>query len=161
MWARWTTAVNERHIPYGYILGNHDSEADLNRRDIIALDMKNPNSYSSLSPRGVPGASNYVIPVLSSTSDDVVMNLWFFDSNDYDCLGVKGYGCVDLGAMEWYREYSAQLEKEQGGKRPGVAFMHIPPPEYMYAYDVEIAFGFHLSIIRLSETKQRIYVVLR
>ena len=29
-----------------------------------------------------------------------------------------------------------ELEEKQGGKKPGVAFMHIAPPEYMYAYNV-------------------------
>ena len=38
--------------------------------------------------------------------------------------------------VQWYREKSMELEKEQGGKKPGIAFMHIAPPEYMYIYNV-------------------------
>ena len=33
-------------------------------------------------------------------------------------------------------ETTKELEEKQGGKKPGVAFMHIAPPEYMYAYNV-------------------------
>lgn len=137
MWNRWTEAIYETKTPYGYTLGNHDSEADLNRREIVELDMTNPYSYTSLFPDNMASASTFVIPVYSSTDpNEVVMNLWFFDSGDYDCLGVKGYGCVEFRMVDWYKEESKRLEKSQGGKKPGIAFMHIPPVEYMYAYNV-------------------------
>ena len=137
MWDRWTEVIFDTRIPYGYTRGNHDSEADLKRREIVEVDMKSPYSFTQLAPEDLPGASTFVIPVYSSkNSDEVVMNLWFFDSEDYNCLGVKGYGCVDVPTVAWYREMSETLEEEQGGKKPGVAFMHIPPQEYMYAYDV-------------------------
>ena len=64
------------------------------------------------------------------------MNMWFFDSQQYNCLGVQGFGCVAHEVVDWYYETSRRLEKEQGGKKPGVAFMHIPPQEWMYAWNV-------------------------
>ena len=112
MWHRWTKVIYETKKPYCYTLGNHDSEADLNRQ-------------------------TFVIPVYSSKHPEkVVMNLWFFDSGDYNCLGVNGYGCVEPKMIDWYKRMSRQLEIEQGGKKPAVAFMHIPPVEYLYAYNV-------------------------
>ena len=129
MWNRWTTVIREKKVPYGYTLGNHDSEADLTRREIVTVAADD-----------LEGASTFVIPVYSSkNSHEVVMNLWFFDSNDYNCMGLKGYGCVGLNTIQWYREKSKELEKQQGRKIPGVAFMHIAPPEYMYAYNVGVA----------------------
>ena len=139
-WKHWSSVVTERKIPYGYTLGNHDGEANLSRREIIEMDMENPTSLTSLSSEETGGASNFVIPVYSSKDpSEVVMNLWFFDSNDYNCMGLKGYGCVGLNTIQWYREKSKELEKQQGRKIPGVAFMHIAPPEYMYAYNVGVA----------------------
>jgi hypothetical protein len=137
MWDKWTGPVTEKEIPYGYTLGNHDSEADLTRREIVELDMQNPFSLTEMLPLGKADASTFVIPVYSSKdSNKVVMNLWFFDSNDYNCLGVSGYGCVELNVVNWYRQKSRELEQLQGSKKPGIAFIHIPPPEYMYAYNV-------------------------
>ena len=137
MWKRWTTVINDKKVPYGYTLGNHDSEADLNRRQVVDVDMTNPYSYTEQAEAGLTGASTFVVPVYSSKDPNrVVFNMWFFDSNDYDCLGVTGYGCVGPETVQWYRKKSMELEKEQGGKKPGIAFMHIPPPEYMYIYNV-------------------------
>lgn len=137
MWDRWTEAIYDTKVPYGYTLGNHDSEADLNRREIVELDSKNPYSFTRLPPKGVDGASNFVVPIYSSKDEnEVVMNLWFFDSNRNDCMGVVGWGCVDHSAIDWYRAKSLELEMEQNGRKPGVAFMHIPTPEFVYAYEV-------------------------
>ena len=147
MWDRWTEAILETKVPYGYTLGNHDSEADLNRREIVELDSTSPYSFTRLPPEGVDGASNFVVPVYSSKNpDEVVMNLWFFDSGDYDCLKVKGYGCVDHSAINWYRAKSDELSISQNGRKPGVAFMHIAPQEYMFAYDV----CYHICISSFS-----------
>ena len=41
MWHRWTKVIYETKKPYCYTLGNHDSEADLNRQEIVKLDMTN------------------------------------------------------------------------------------------------------------------------
>lgn len=141
MWKRWTKVIYETKKPYCYTLGNHDSEADLNRQEIVKLDMTNPYSYTQLFPDNMAGASTFVLPVYSSKDPDkVVMNLWFFDSGDYNCMGVKGYGCVEPKMIDWYKRMSQQLEIEQGGKKPAVAFMHIPPVEYLYAYNVFSSF---------------------
>ena len=138
MWDRWTEVIYETKMPYGYTLGNHDGEADLTRREVVEVDMKNPYSFTQMAPEGVDGASNFVIPVYSSKDpEEVVMNLWFFDSNRNDCLNVAGWGCVDHSAVNWYRTKSVELESIQNGRKPGVAFMHIPPPEFIFAYEVE------------------------
>ena len=143
MWKRWTTAINTKKVPYGYTLGNHDSEADLNRRQIVELDMTNPYSYTQMAEEGLTQASTFVVPVYSSKNPKkVVFNVWFFDSGDYNCLNIYGYGCVGPETVQWYREKSKELEKTQGGKKPGIAFMHIAPPEYMYIYNVEFEFKY-------------------
>lgn len=64
------------------------------------------------------------------------MNIWFFDSGDYDCYRVKGYGCIQNDVVQWYRQKSKELAILQGGFKKGVAFFHIPPQEFMYAWNV-------------------------
>ena len=114
MWNRWTTVIRDLKVPYGYTLGNHDSEADLRRREIVSVDMKNPYSLTELAPEELEQASTFVLPVYSSKNpEEVVMNLWFFDSGDYNCMGLKGYGCVGLNTVQWYREKSKELRRSR------------------------------------------------
>lgn len=101
--------------------------------------MTNPYSLSQVCDESIPGGSNYYVPVYSSKDPNTVaMNIWFFDSQHTECLGVAGFGCVAHEAVHWYLETSRRLEKEQGGKKPGVAFMHIPPQEWMFYWNVQI-----------------------
>lgn len=145
-WRHWTLAAREQNVPYAYTLGNHDDEANLSRREIIELDMTNPNSLTSLYYSEMDGASNFVIPVYrDSTSEEVVLNLWFFDSMDYRCYGVDGNGCVSWNVVEWFRKTHSRLVREQGGVKKGLAFMHIPPQEFMYAWDVTVNEKYHLQ----------------
>lgn len=135
--------MRERNTPYAYTLGNHDDEANLSRREIIELDMTNPTSLTSLSLPEEDGASNFVVPVYrSEENDEVALNLWFFDSMDYGCYQMKGNGCVSLNMIRWFRQKRSELQAKQGGVKRGLAFMHIPPQEMMYAWDVgSVGFG--------------------
>ncbi|KAK8793460.1 hypothetical protein WA158_004819 [Blastocystis sp. Blastoise] len=134
-WNAFTSILNETRIPYGYTLGNHDSEADKNRREIMEIDEQNPWSYSQEGPKDVVGASNFMVPVYAYKNDTkIVLTLWFLDSGDYNCMGQAGYGCIDPTAIEWYMKKSTEIEKEQGYPVPGLAFFHIPVPEYLIAW---------------------------
>ena len=152
--------MSERKIPYAYTLGNHDAEANLSRREVIAMDRENPLSLTSLSSETTGGASNFVVPVYSSENpSEVAMNLWFFDSEDYNCYGVKGYGCIPLSVIDWYRKTSAELRVQQKGVKKGLAFMHIPFQEYMYAFNVGIGGGVFHSITPAWEGRMRMFAV--
>ena len=108
--------------------------------------MTNPNSLTSLYCSEKDGASNYVLPVFRNlTSTEVVLNIWFFDSMDYRCYGVDGNGCVSWNVVEWFRTTHARLALEQGGVKRGLAFMHIPPQEFMFAWDVVLLWQGHVQ----------------
>ena len=137
-WRHWTRPVSKRGIYYGYTLGNHDGEGELTRKEVIELDMTNEFSLTQLSA-SLSGYSNYVLPVYrSTTSDEVVMNIWFFDSGDYNCYGVSGYGCIQNDVVQWYRSKSQELAISQNGVKKGIAFFHIPPQEFMVAWNVNV-----------------------
>ena len=136
-WLHWTSPVTNRRIHYGYALGNHDGEGELSRKEVIELDMTNEYSLTQLSPPDISGYSNYVLPVYKSAfSDEVVMNIWFFDSGDYSCYGITGYGCIQNDVVQWYRTKSKELEISQNGMKKGIAFFHIPPQDFMFAWNV-------------------------
>ena len=123
--------VIERQIPFAAVLGNHDEEGMLSRQSIIEYLSKMRGSVTSAGPAldasGLTG--NYVIEL--SGDEGLVSTLWFFDSGDYDRTGVVGgYGWMYSAQINWYHDHSKRLELENGRLVPGIAFFHIPTPEW-------------------------------
>ncbi|KAK8790984.1 hypothetical protein WA158_005615 [Blastocystis sp. Blastoise] len=134
-WEKATKSYIKYGIPYALVLGNHDSEGDLDRKQVMKLDITNPMSVSQVSPEELPGGSNYYFPLYgSNNSTKVEVMLWFFDSMYKYCGGIEGYGCVETETVNWYYSKSKQIEKELG-KKGALAFMHIPPQEMMTAWN--------------------------
>lgn len=124
-----------RKIPVAVTFGNHDAEkGPMTRKDI----MEYYNTFSCvISTDGSTDFKNcatFNIPVLASDSDKVKFNLWVFDSGDYDEDEPRHYDRVRIEQIEWYKEVSAKLKKENGGETVNsVVFQHIIVPEI---YDV-------------------------
>lgn len=95
-WIEYTKPVTELKIPYALALGNHDSDADLNREQIMELDMKNPYSMSKMGLKEITGASNYYIPIYDNVGDEIVFILWFFDTMSEECYVNDTWGCVGV-----------------------------------------------------------------
>ena len=72
---------------------------------------------------------------------------------------MKGYGCIPLSVIDWYRKTSAELRVQQKGVKKGLAFMHIPFQEYMYAFNVGIGGGVFHSITPAWEGRMRMFAV--
>lgn len=54
-----------------------------------------------------------------------------FDSSDVNCQGVTGWGCVYPSQIQWYINTTTALRQKYGKIIPGMAFFHIPVPEFM------------------------------
>ena len=129
---RLMSIFDTQGIKCAVTFGNHDSEAGaMTRKELFDCY----NSYDCCV--GVDTGDTfeycgtYNIPVLSKDGSQVKFNLWVFDSGDYDKEG--HYGCVEEKAVQWYREKSADLARENGGKVYSLAFQHIIVPE-VYDY---------------------------
>jgi len=127
---------------WAYALGNHDDQADLTRREIISYDMTFPLSLTKHGPKNIHGVTNYYLPIYSNQSNDVMVNIWIFDSQDNNCLNVTGWGCIYPDQVEWYRKTSNKIQQTNNGRIiPGLAFFHIPLPEYINMWNDETTFG--------------------
>lgn len=138
----WMEGMMERILAYpnsqGYahamVLGNHDDEADLSRREILNMDvlLSGDLSFTRSGPLDITGASNYHLDVLSSTGDgSVVSRLWFFDSMNRGCEGDgASWGCVGKNTVEWMDSTSHELDPAD----QSIAFVHIPLPEHRLAW---------------------------
>ncbi|KAL4419342.1 hypothetical protein ABPG75_005873 [Micractinium tetrahymenae] len=116
-------------VPHASILGNHDGEANLGRREIVELDQRLGGNWtlSLPGPRYLFGAGNYYLDVLNATGEGVAARMWFLDSGSLGCEGLRdGWGCVPSGTVDWVAERAAALPHV-----PSLAFIHIPLPQFL------------------------------
>lgn len=136
-WNSIAAPVIEREIPWALVLGNHDDEFDMERKDIIPYLQTMPFFVGTNGPDNISGFGNYILPIKSSKSDSSAANLYFFDSNAYVKDKKNGYyDWIKFDQIQWYWEQSQKLKKQnQGHALPALAFFHIPLPEYDDLYN--------------------------
>ena len=122
-------------------MGNHDDEANLDRQKIVDLDETNEYSITKQS-LNITGITNYILPIYSfNDKNKTITNLWFFDTNDRGCQGKSGWGCINPDQIQWYNIQSNEIIKDSGKNVEGLAFFHIPLPEYKDLWNYEKTYG--------------------
>lgn len=162
-WQQITAPIRETGTPYAIILGNHDDEADLDRRQILQLDIDTGDSLSRTQqgPVAVGGASNYYLDILPASNTSLVLvpaaRLWFFDSMDMGCAGLTGsWGCVASTAVRWAASQAKSLTPV-----PSMAFVHIPLPETLDAWaNVTSAVGYKGELSNCPAINTGLYSIL-
>lgn len=109
-WDALVAELQELGIPYATVLGNHDDEADLERREILALERHTDAvnvSCTHEGPGNLTGVSNYWLDVLESggggeggDGDEggrAAARLYFLDSMDRGCREVPGWYAIRGG----------------------------------------------------------------
>lgn len=151
--------IEKRRIPWAHTFGNHDSEE---HRSFSQMSVYESYEYciSKRGPLDIHGITNYVLPVKSEKSDDIVYNVWSLDTHDSlsdmmrefslgspeskwdrqcaypSCLHdwSQTYNTLNFDQIMWYGNTSAGFEKLAGHKIPGMLALHIPLPEYAVTY---------------------------
>ena len=62
--------------------------------------MTNRHSLTKQGPEDLIG-NNYFNTIFYNNQP--VINLWAFDSNEDNCLGIKGWGCIDSKAINYFK----------------------------------------------------------
>ncbi|KAJ4956980.1 hypothetical protein NE237_013763 [Protea cynaroides] len=131
-------------IPWAAVLGNHDQESTLSREGVMKHIVSLEGTLSRLNPpaQTVDGFGNYNLEVLgvgdSTIQNKSVFNLYFLDSGDYSTVpSIPGYGWIKPSQQLWFQRTSSQLQETYMSKpeaqktpAPGLAYFHIPLPEY-------------------------------
>lgn len=132
------------NIPWAAVLGNHDQESTLSREGVMKHIVGMKNTLSQLNPAGarVDGFGNYNLQVHgvegSRLENKSLLNLYFLDSGDYSTVpSIPGYGWIKPSQQLWFQHTSSKLQKSYTsrpeplkGSAPGLAYFHIPLPEY-------------------------------
>ncbi|CAN6814243.1 unnamed protein product [Brassica oleracea] len=135
-------------IPWVAVLGNHDQESTLSRKELMKHIVKLPNTLSKVNP---PEAAHYIDgfgnnnlqihgAAESSLHNKSVLNLYFLDSGDYSSVhNIKGYDWIKTSQQFWFDQTSKRLQREynkepnpQQGAAPGLAYFHIPLREFWF-----------------------------
>ncbi|KAK1440646.1 hypothetical protein QVD17_06475 [Tagetes erecta] len=125
-------------IPWAAVLGNHDQESTLSREGVMNHIVGMKHTLSELNPYDVDvidGFGNYNLEVYgvegSNLMNKSILNLYFLDSGDYSTVpSIPGYGWIKPSQQFWFQQTSKKLQKIS--KAPGLAYFHIPLPEYAY-----------------------------
>ncbi|KAL4622013.1 putative inactive purple acid phosphatase 29 [Castanea sativa] len=133
------------NIPWAAVLGNHDQESALSREGVMKHIVKLKNTVSLVNPvevHVIDGFGNYNLEVGgvegSSFENKSVLNLYFLDSGDYSTIpSIPGYGWIKPSQQFWFERTSKRLQRAymakpeaQKGPAPGIAYFHIPLPEF-------------------------------
>jgi len=128
-------AISSHKVPFAVTFGNHDSEGNMTRLELLAEAQTFPYNLSGTT-KGITGVTNYILPVLSSDGGNKpAALLYVFDSNTYYFdKEISEYDNIHFDQIAWYRENSMRYTKGNNNVPvPAIAFFHIPLPEYNYA----------------------------
>lgn len=142
----FTAPAERAGIPWMHIYGNHDYDMDITPAEQSAIYATYPHCISGISPEGVPGVSNYAVPVFDPETEKPAFVLYALDTgykfvpvrayvpfeemqlenNEYPC---KKWDFIRFEQLLWYWNTSKALEAEAGAPVPAMAVMHVPPYE--------------------------------
>lgn len=127
--SRLVNHIESRNISWAFVLGNHDLESELTGKDIVDLDKRHSLSLMKQAAQQLPHDSNYYVTLHHETEAPLV--LWMLDTGNRDHSGLQGYDHLHQAQLKWQRDTHKVMQDVIGKSVPGIAFMHIPPPEYI------------------------------
>lgn len=134
MWRRLLDTLAARRVAFCVMLGNHDAEQDLARREIARLVVGAAGSLNRLDGRGE--LADLELAVYGADPRHPALVLYCLDSHDYSTVaGIGGYGWFAQEQVAWLRARCEARTAAAGGRPvPALAFFHIALPEYVAAW---------------------------
>ncbi|CAH0117888.1 3',5'-cyclic adenosine monophosphate phosphodiesterase CpdA [Paenibacillus sp. CECT 9249] len=136
------SAVEESRTPWAVVFGNHDTEAQITRQELMEVAAGFEYAVAEPGPAAVSGVGNYILHVRDGEGN-VGAALYFFDSGNLSALShVEGYDWIRRDQIGWYERESRHLTNVNGGRPlPALAFLHIPLPEYREVWESQTCYG--------------------
>lgn len=122
--------------PFVVLFGNHDRQFEVDQNLQWDFFRSYPHNMQPDREIGKP-YPDFVLPIYASDSENVAQLIYNFDSHAAHPDGkISRYDCLHDDQIKWYKTISREYNRMNGGKPvPSIMFMHIPLPEYEYAWD--------------------------
>ncbi|MBN2557269.1 MAG: metallophosphoesterase [Clostridia bacterium] len=118
-------------IPWGVVLGNHDSEWIADRNWTGNRYELAKNSLFQMGPANIHGVGNYVVNILDEKGMRIY-SLIMLDSNEYRTYeDGRDYDFIYYDQIKWY-EWIVSGQDDV----PSMLFFHIPLPEFKEAWQM-------------------------
>ena len=131
VWQKVVQPMTEAQVPFAVTFGNHDTEADISKPDILKFLQKNKYNLTTNADKKLSGVGNCSLPILSSEGKTMPWAIYLFDSHAYPKDTILGtYDWIKNDQIQWYRDQSAAYARQEGKPVPALAFFHIPLPEF-------------------------------
>ncbi len=134
----FASIFNDAKVPFAVTPGNHDHDLE----DVVSIaDMMATFREFEYCVNRTDGCDpgTYNLPIMSSDSSRMAMNIYIMDSNNKDGLANGYTGCYP-NQVEWYNQKCAELKAANGGKVvPSLVFQHVPVKEiYQFLTQVSV-----------------------
>ena len=142
---RFMSIFEEEGVAVAMVYGNHDAEGLATREDQMKM-YERYDCFVGCAGEDLTGCGNYNVPIYSNDGENILYNLWMFDSlsynepeenfweNNFYEYDLGGYGAVHKDQIDWYVETSNELKEQNGGQPvPSMMFQHIIVPEIFNA----------------------------
>ena len=131
LWKQAVQPMTEAQVPFAVTFGNHDTEADISKPDILKFLQKNEFNLTTNADKTLSGVGNCSLPILSSEGKTMPWVIYLFDSHSYPKDTILGtYDWIKNDQIQWYRNQSAAYARQEGKTVAALAFFHIPLPEF-------------------------------
>jgi 3',5'-cyclic AMP phosphodiesterase CpdA len=136
-WTELCTLLDKLQTPYFINFGNHDTESDMTKSQIIDLVSHEPYCLNDTTLRGIiAGEGNDAFVIYDHTGQSPRNVIYTFDSHAYpQQQGLGTYDWIKFDQIAWYRNESDARCNTSGRPLPSLAFFHIPLPEYAAPVD--------------------------
>lgn len=134
---KFMNIFEKRGVKVAAVFGNHDDEGAASKQEMMEMYEAYECFVGSAGFTDGERVGTYSLPILSSDGSRAAFNIWMMDSGTYKNLdNDEGYAAVNAAQLEWYKQESERLEKENGQKVPSLMFQHIIVPEIYDALKV-------------------------
>lgn len=120
---RFTDLMESFGIPWAPIFGNHDDESNCDLNYLADIMMTSPHCLMKKGDASM-GVGNYIINI--AEGERIVESLVFMDSH---------HSMPNKRQNEWFKWAADGINRLTDNGAEISVFMHIPLPEYQYAYD--------------------------
>lgn len=142
IWQQVIQPMTEAKVPFAVTFGNHDTESDMVKADILKLLKENTYNVTANADKKLSGVGNYSLPVYASQGNTMPWALYLFDSHAYTNDSTLGYyAWIKNDQIQWYRKQSEAYSRGQGKPVAALAFFHIPLPEFEWVRNQKKVLG--------------------